>query len=235
MDYSILVNKDNPLPRAYIPNTLENVHSEYKENILLDNKALEAFQELKREALRYGYHIDIVSGYRDYDYQEKIYNKLLEVDKDIVIDKNNRRRLIRALNYYKENNKSINTNTTNKLLYDAIFIGLTTDRRILYDKINNRVDIMIKDGLLNEVKAFYDKNIRTKPLLNAIGYREIYSYFDGNISLEEAINKIKQNSRHYAKRQYTFFNHQLPIVWFETDYSNFNNTIEQIISYIENN
>ena len=78
MDYSILVNKDNPLSRAYIPNTLENAHSEYKENILLDNKALEAFQELKREALRYGYHIDIVSGYRDYDYQEKIYNKLLE-------------------------------------------------------------------------------------------------------------------------------------------------------------
>ena len=166
---------------------------------------------------------------------EELYNKLLEVDKDIVIDKNNRRRLIRAINYYKENNKSINTNTTNKLLYDAIFIGLTTDRRILYDKINNRVDIMIKEGLLNEVKAFYDKGIRTKPLLNAIGYREIYSYFDGNISLEEALNKIKQNSRHYAKRQYTFFNHQLPIVWFETNYNNFNNTIEKIISYIENN
>lgn len=166
---------------------------------------------------------------------EELYNKLLELDKNIVIDKNNRRRLIRALNYYKENNKSINTNTTNKLLYDAIFIGLTTDRRILYDKINNRVDIMIKEGLLNEVKVFYDKNIRTKPLLNAIGYREIYSYFDGNISLEEAIDKIKQNSRHYAKRQYTFFNHQLPVVWFETDYSNFNNTIEKVINYIENN
>ena len=166
---------------------------------------------------------------------EELYNKLLEVDKDIVIDKNNRRRLIRALNYYKENNKSINTNTTNKLLYDAIFIGLTTDRRILYDKINTRVDIMIKDGLLNEVKAFYDKNVRTKPLLNAIGYREIYSYFDGNISLEEATDKIKQNSRHYAKRQYTFFNHQLPIVWFETNYNNFNNTVEEDIDYIENN
>lgn len=166
---------------------------------------------------------------------EELYNKLLEVDKDIVIYKNNRRRLIRALNYYKENNKSINTNTTNKLLYDAIFIGLTTDRRILYDKINTRVDIMIKDGLLNEVKAFYDKNVRTKPLLNAIGYREIYSYFDGNISLEEATDKIKQNSRHYAKRQYTFFNHQLPIVWFETNYNNFNNTVEEVIDYIENN
>ena len=165
---------------------------------------------------------------------EELYNKLLEVDKNIVIDKNNRRRLIRAINYYKENNKSINTNTTNKLLYDAIFIGLTTDRGILYDKINNRVDIMIKEGLLDEVKAFYDKGIRTKPLLNAIGYREIYSYFDGNISLEEAIDKIKQNSRHYAKRQYTFFNHQLPIVWFETDYNNFNNTIKEVEEYIKN-
>ena len=165
---------------------------------------------------------------------EELYNKLLELDKDIVIDKNNRRRLIRAINYYKENNKSINTNTTNKLLYDTIFIGLTTDRGILYDKINNRVDIMVKDGLLNEVKAFYDKGIRTKPLLNAIGYREIYSYFDGNISLEEAIDKIKQNSRHYAKRQYTFFNHQLPIVWFETDYNNFNNTIKEVEEYIKN-
>ena len=166
---------------------------------------------------------------------EELYNKLLELDKNIVIDKNNRRRLIRALNYYKENNKTMTKNTTNKLLYDAIFIGLTTDRRILYDKINSRVDIMIKEGLLNEVKVFYDKNIRTKPLLNAIGYREIYSYFDGNISLEEAIDKIKQNSRHYAKRQYTFFNHQLPVVWFETDYNNFNNTVEEVIDYIENN
>ena len=166
---------------------------------------------------------------------EELYNELLELDKDIVIDKNNRRRLIRAINYYKENNKSINNNVTNKLLYDCIFIGLTTDRKVLYDKINTRVDIMMKEGLLNEVKAFYEKGIRTKPLLNAIGYKEIYSYLDGNISLEEAIDKIKQNSRHYAKRQYTVFNHQLPVVWFETDYNNFNNTIEKVESYIKSN
>ena len=166
---------------------------------------------------------------------EELYNELLELDKDIVIDKNNRRRLIRAINYYKENNKSINNNVTNKLLYDCIFIGLTTDRKVLYDKINTRVDIMMKEGLLNEVKDFYEKGIRTKPLLNAIGYKEIYSYLDGNISLEEAIDKIKQNSRHYAKRQYTFFNHQLPVVWFKTDYNNFNNTIEKVESYIKSN
>ena len=164
---------------------------------------------------------------------EELYNELLELDKDIIIDKNNRRRLIRAINYYKENNKSINNNVTNKLLYDCIFIGLTTDRKVLYDKINTRLDIMMKEGLLNEVKDFYEKGIRTKPLLNAIGYKEIYSYLDGNISLEEAIDKIKQNSRHYAKRQYTFFNHQLPVVWFETDYNNFNNTIEKVENYIK--
>ena len=94
---------------------------------------------------------------------------------------------------------------------------------------------MIKSGLLNEVKSFYDKGIRTKPLLNAIGYKELYEYFDNNASLETAIENIKKDSRHYAKRQYTFFNHQLPVIWFETDYNNFNNTIEKVSSYIDNN
>lgn len=166
---------------------------------------------------------------------EEIYKELLKLDKDISIDKNNRRRLIRALNYYKENNTSITNNKTNKLLYDTIFIGLTTDREVLYKKINQRVDNMIENGLLEEVKYYYDKNIKTKPLINGIGYKELYSYFDNLCTKEEAIEKIKQNSRHYAKRQYTFFNHQLNVVWFETDYNNFNNTIEKVSSYIQNN
>lgn len=166
---------------------------------------------------------------------EEIYKELLKLDKDINIDKNNRRRLIRALNYYKENNTSISNNKTNKLLYDTIFIGLTTDREILYKKINQRLDNMIENGLLEEVKYYYDKNIKTKPLINGIGYKELYNYFDGLCSKEEAVEKIKQNSRHYAKRQYTFLNHQLNVVWFETDYNNFNNTIEKVSSYIKNN
>ena len=166
---------------------------------------------------------------------EELYTKLTELDKDIIIDKNNRRRLIRAINYYKENNKSINKNKTDKLLYDALFIGLTTDRQILYNKINKRVDKMIENGLIDEVKSFYDKGVKTKPLLNAIGYKEVYSYLDGNISKEEMIEKIKQNSRHYAKRQYTFFNHQLKIKWFETDYNDFNNTIKEVESYMDSN
>lgn len=166
---------------------------------------------------------------------EEIYKELLKLDKDINIDKNNRRRLIRALNYYKENNTSISNNKTNKLLYDTIFIGLTTDREILYKKINQRVDNMIENGLLEEVKYYYDKNIKAKPLINGIGYKELYNYFDGLCSKEEAVEKIKQNSRHYAKRQYTFINNQLPIIWFETDYNNFNNTIEKVSSYLKNN
>lgn len=166
---------------------------------------------------------------------DDLYQELKNLDKDIVIDKNNRRRLIRALNYYKENNSSINSNRTNKILYDVIFIGLTTDRDTLYNIINKRIDMMIKSGLLEEVKSFYDKGIRTKPLLNAIGYKELYAYLDNTISLEEAVDSIKKNSRHYAKRQYTFFNHQLPIKWFNTDYNNFNNTIKEVKEFIDNN
>lgn len=78
MDYEVLVNKDNPLPRAHIPNDLVLTNSKYKDNIYLDKKTFENFEKLKRDALRYHYQIDIASGYRDYDYQEKIYNKLIE-------------------------------------------------------------------------------------------------------------------------------------------------------------
>lgn len=189
------------------------------------------------KAALYDYKLSLEKEKNTYDdlSTEELYNELIKLDKDIIIDKNNKRRLIRALNYYKENNKSINENKTDKLLYKTIFIGLTTDRDVLYSKINDRVDIMIKEGLLDEVKSFYEKGIRTKPLLSAIGYKELYEYFDGKVSLEVAIDNIKKNSRHYAKRQYTFFNHQLPVVWFNTDYNNFNNTIEKVSSYIDNN
>ena len=91
---------------------------------------------------------------------------------------------------------------------------------------------MIENGLLEEAKSLYDKNIRTKPLINGIGYKELYSYFDGNISYEEAIDKIKQNSRKYAKRQYTFFNNKFNIRWFDVNYNNFNETIKEVENYI---
>lgn len=209
------------------------------DNILRRNKTpiLVGGTGLYIKAALYDYKLSEEKANNTYDNlkTEEIYKELLKLDKDINIDKNNRRRLIRALNYYKENNTSISNNKTNKLLYDTLFIGLTTDREILYKKINQRVDNMIENGLLEEVKYYYDKNIKAKPLINGIGYKELYNYFDGLCSKEEAVEKIKQNSRHYAKRQYTFLNHQLNVVWFETDYNNFNNTIEKVSSYIKNN
>ena len=172
-------------------------------------------------------------NYEEYSCEE-LYNILIKLDKNIDIDKNNKRRLIRAINYYKENNKSINANKTDKLLYDVIFIGLTTERSKLYDIINKRVDRMIENGLVAEVKCFYDKNIYTKPIINGIGYKELYKYFNNEISYEEAIELIKKNSRHYAKRQYTFFNNQMNIKWFDVNFDNFSETIEGVEKYILN-
>lgn len=188
------------------------------------------------KALLYNYNLNYEENNNNYDEvsTEELYSKLLELDNDIVIDKNNRRRLIRAINYYKENGKSINSNKTNKLLYDVNFIGLTCNRDYLYDIINRRVDKMLNDGLINEVKNYYDEKIYTKPLINGIGYKELYGYFDGYFSLEEAIQKIKQNSRRYAKRQYTFFNNQLPIKWFMVDFNNFDNTVNEVIEFLNN-
>jgi len=93
---------------------------------------------------------------------------------------------------------------------------------------------MVENGLLEEVKHFYNKKIKTKPLMGGIGYKELYEYFDNKVTLEEALDKIKQNSRHYAKRQYTFFNNQLEMNWFNVDFNNFQNTIDEVINFIEN-
>lgn len=120
-----------------------------------------------------------------------------------------------------------------KLLYPVIFIGLTQERKLIYEKINNRVDKMIAEGLVDEVKNLYQQYPDSKVLKRAIGYKEIIEYLDGNISLEKAIDAIKQNSRHYAKRQYTWFNHKNNVKWFNVCYENFENTITSVIKYIE--
>ena len=123
---------------------------------------------------------------------------------------------------------------TNKLLYDAIFIGLTTDRTTLYDRINKRTDEMVKNGLILEAKKIYDTNIRSKAVMTPIGYKELFRYFDNEITLDDSIELIKQRSRKYAKRQYTWFNNQMNINWFNVDFNNFNNTINEVLDFINN-
>jgi len=192
----------------------------------------------------------IKSALYDYQFQEKnmddninyetlntdeLYQMLIKLDPVGAehIDIHNRRRLINAIKYYHSNQNSISKNKTNTLLYDAIFIGLTTERERLYNGINKRVDDMLEMGLLDEVSYYYKKNIRSKPLISGIGYKELYDYFDKKISFNEAIESIKQNSRRYAKRQYTFFRHQIPVVWFNVDYENFENTIQEVCKYLD--
>lgn len=146
-------------------------------------------------------------------------------------DKNNKRRLVRELKKL-ENNIDIDNNG-DKLLYNAKIIGLTTDRETLYDRINKRVDMMIENGLVDEVNALKESFTTSKALKTAIGYKEFIPYFNSEITLDEVINKIKQNSRHYAKRQYTFFNNQLNVTWYQTDFNNFDNTVKLVIEDLD--
>lgn len=165
------------------------------------------------------------TSYEEYS-NEELYAMCLKKNPSCDIHVNNRKRLIRFLKRKEESPKATP-------LYDAIYIGLTTEKEKLYSIINCRVDQMMEEGLLEEVQHFYHQNIRSKALDTAIGYKELYDYFDQKCSIEEAIEKIKQNSRHYAKRQYTFFKHQLPVVWFDVDYENFDNTIKEVEEYIK--
>lgn len=157
----------------------------------------------------------------------KIKNYNYEIKKD---DLNNRRRLVRLLNKL-ENNEVIDNNK-DKLLYNIKVIGLTTDREVLYNRINKRVDLMIQNGLVEEVTYLKDKYKCSRILNSAIGYKEFFDYLYNNKSLEEVIDEIKRNSRRFAKRQYTFFKHQFNTTWFDVDFNNFNNTIYEVYNYI---
>ena len=164
---------------------------------------------------------------------DELYQQLLKIDPNTNIHHNNRKRIERALDYYYSNNETLSSKEkTNKLLYDTYFIGLTCDRDILYNKINKRVDMMVDNGLLEEAKKIYDTNIRTKAVLTPIGYKELFKYFDGEITLDESLDIIKQNSRRYAKRQYTWNNHQIPVKWFNVNFKCFNTTVNEILKYL---
>lgn len=166
---------------------------------------------------------------------DELYEKLLMVDPNTGIHKNNRKRVERALAYYEINHEPFSSKeTSTKKMYDFLVIGLTTDREILYNRINYRVDNMVNIGLIDEAKKIYESQIRSKAVLTPIGYKELFPYFDGTMPLSDCLDKIKQNSRKYAKRQYTWFNHQLDVKWFDVDFDNFTSTVNAVEEYIKN-
>lgn len=177
-------------------------------------------------AYDYRFNDEEKKDYSNYSLEE-LYKLAKEKDINCNIDKNNRIRLERFLQ------KDLTPLVEPTLLYnDAIFIGLTTSRENLYKIINKRVDKMIDNGLVQEVKNLYTNYPKSKILKRAIGYKEIIDYLDNKITLEEAVDEIKKNSRHYAKRQYTWFNNKMDIKWFEVNFNNFNETIDNVKDYL---
>lgn len=186
------------------------------------------------KALLYDYKLDktdnVKVDYSKYTNQE-LKNMADKIDKNNNIHVNNRQRLERYITYYKQTGKTIKkTDDINKTLYNFDIIGLKSDRETLYKRMNDRVDIMLKNGLLDEAKKLKDK----KNFNNIIGYKELNQYFNGLISLDEAIDLIKQNTRRYSKRQFTWFNNQMKdIKWFDVNYNDFNETIKEIDIYLQ--
>ncbi|MGE8203989.1 tRNA (adenosine(37)-N6)-dimethylallyltransferase MiaA [Heyndrickxia sp. NPDC080065] len=149
-----------------------------------------------------------------------IYHILQEKDQESAekIHPNNIRRVIRALEVIHATGKTLTEYQKQQkpdLLYNTVLIGLTMDREKIYERINLRVDKMMEEGLLDEVKDLYERNIRNVQSIQAIGYKEIYDYLDGKVTLDEAIENLKQNSRRYAKRQLTWFRNKMDVTWFD--------------------
>ncbi len=171
---------------------------------------------------------------------EELHAKLAAVDEAGAKDihPNNRKRVIRALEIYETSGvkkSEMIEKQEHKMIYDACLIGLTDDRNVLYDRINKRVDTMYETGLVEEVKALFDEGIPAESQsIRAIGYKELYDYFKGLISLEESKELIKRNSRRYAKRQYTWFNNQMDVTWFKVDVQHFDKTVQEVLTYVQN-
>lgn len=183
------------------------------------------------------YDYNFTEGTTNKEYEEfsneEILLKLKEYNSEELPHVNNRKRLIRLLNKYE--NKEKITHNKDKVLYPIKTIGLTTERENLYEKINIRVDKMLNSGLVEEILSLKDDYLNSRILNSAIGYKEFYDYLFGNKSLEDVRLDIQQNSRRYAKRQYTFFNHQFNTVWFDVNFDNFLETINEVYEYINNN
>ncbi|MCY7165973.1 tRNA (adenosine(37)-N6)-dimethylallyltransferase MiaA [Streptococcus gallolyticus] len=154
---------------------------------------------------------------------EVLFGKIAELGKEIP--EINRRRAIRALELAKFGQNLENKETN----YEALLIGLNDDRQVLYDRINHRVDLMLEKGILDEAKWLYD-NHRNAQAARAIGYKELFPYFAGDASLEECVEKLKQNTRRFAKRQLTWFRNRMAVNFYTVSEADFKETVIQDVN-----
>lgn len=154
---------------------------------------------------------------------EGAYARLKRVDPITAerLHPNDKKRIVRALEVYDCSGRPLSSygadfqNTEGKQAsYEPMIVGLTMDRELLYQRINLRVDLMMERGLLAEARTIYDANYnRALPAMKSIGYQQLFAFFEGKCTLDEAVEKIKQDTRHFAKRQLTWFKRDERIVW----------------------
>lgn len=170
---------------------------------------------------------------------DKLFELLYSLDPEAAkeIHPNNVQRVIRAIERVELTGKQkneIEQDQGQEEVYHHYIIGLSIDREHLYGRINNRVDIMLENGLLEEVQTLYGKGIRDVQSIQAIGYKELYAYLDGNVSFEDAIEHLKQNSRRYAKRQLTYFRNKMDIHWYNP-FTDAERIIKEINEFMQEN
>lgn len=222
---------------------LRNKINEFNEKKLLPIVVGGTGLYLKAALYDYSFNKEDDSNLNEYEEysNEELYDLLKEKDEKAasILHPNNRRRVVRALNIIENSGKKkseIIDNQDHKPLYDVTFIGLTLPRDVLYERIDKRVDIMLQNGLFEEVKNLFNKyGDKDYKSLQAIGYKELFSYFKGEITFEESIELIKKKSRNYAKRQYTWFNNQFNVKWFDVNLANFSETVNNVVAYLKEN
>ena len=176
--------------------------------------------------------------YKDYS-NEQLYQPLLEIDPGATrnIHPNNRRRVLRAIEIYETtgHRKSETEAAQNhQMIYDAYVIGLTLPRQQLVERINKRVDLMMAHGLKEEMDDLIKQGVTSDlQAMRGIGYKEWFPYYEGKCTLDDVSEQIKIHSRQYAKRQYTWFNHQMKVNWYDVFVEDFQKTITNVEGDVE--
>ncbi len=177
-------------------------------------------RELEKEAEEYGLEV--------------LYNRAKEIDPEAMekVSANDKKRITRVLEIYNatgRNKTELEKKSRKEVPYNYLIFGINMERSILYDKINKRVDIMLEQGLIEEVKNLINKYSNMPTAMQGLGYKEVKEFLDGNISKEEMIEKIKMETRRYAKRQITWFKRIKNIIWLD----GLNKTEENVNSIME--
>lgn len=198
------------------------------------------------------HHYEFSEAKRNSELRDRLQEKALNLGPDALhaelksldpvraadIHPNNVQRVIRALEIYYEtgNIPSIeqrNMKGTDEPSYNLALVGLTMDRELLYRRINERVDIMIEQGVIEEAKWLLTMDVSNSLAAKAIGYKELFPYLIGETTLEAAVALLKRNSRRYAKRQFTWFYNQMDVEWFSMDEAPFHKKFIEIRQFVE--